>query len=71
MERMTLHGTMGIAGKDHSRARNILQHGIGSWAGKADFRELPGGMADLAKGMQSRLIAMGSGDNLGFSQADA
>ena len=69
-ERMTLHGTMGIAGTDSARARNILQHGIGSWASKADFSDLTGEMADLAKGMQERLIAMGSGEDVGYSQVN-
>ena len=69
-ERMTLHGTMGIAGTDKARARNILQHGIGSWAAKADFSDLPSDMAQLAKGMQSRLIAMGSGEDVGYSQVN-
>ncbi len=70
VERMTLHGTMGIAGTDKARARNILQHGIGSWAGKADFSDLPGDKAKLAGEMQQRLMAMGSEDDVGYSQAD-
>ncbi|KAK3715374.1 hypothetical protein LTR37_007102 [Vermiconidia calcicola] len=67
-ERMTLHGTMGTAGTDKARARNILQHGIGSWAADADFSDLPGDMANLAKGMRERLIGMGSGEDVGYSQ---
>lgn len=70
VERMTLHGTMGISGTDTARARNILQHGIGSWASKADFSDLSGGMRELAEGMQRRLIAMGSGDDVGYSQVN-
>lgn len=66
-ERMTLHGSMGIAGEDKARARNILQHGIGSWAARADFSGLPGEMAELAKEMQKRLIDMGSGEDVGYS----
>lgn len=66
-ERMTLHGSMGVVAPDKARARNILQHGIGSWASKADFSDLPDDVADLAKGMRNRLIAMGSGDDVGFS----
>ncbi|KAH9825514.1 Phytanoyl-CoA dioxygenase [Teratosphaeria destructans] len=70
-ERMTLHGTMGVVGGDGvARARNILQHGIGTWAAKADFTDLPHGMAKQATAMQSRLIAMGSGEGVGFSQTD-
>lgn len=70
VERMTLHGTMGIAGADKARARNILQHGIGSWAAKADFSDLSDEMAQLARGMQKRLIDMGSGDDVGYSQVN-
>ncbi|WPH00707.1 Hypothetical protein R9X50_00353700 [Acrodontium crateriforme] len=71
-ERMTLHGTIGLTGKDDARARNILQHGIGSWASKSTFAGL--GMDPhleaRAEAMQKRLIAMGSGENVGFSQDD-
>ena len=70
VERMTLHGTMGIAGTDTARARNILQHGIGNWASKADFSDLSGDTRELAEGMQKRLIAMGSGDDIGYSQVN-
>jgi ectoine hydroxylase-related dioxygenase (phytanoyl-CoA dioxygenase family) len=70
VERMTLHGTMGIAGTDRARARNILQHGIGSWAGNADFSDLPGDMSKLAAEMQQRLMRMGSGDDVGYSQVN-
>ena len=61
---------MGIAGTDKARARNILQHGIGSWADKADFNDLPTDMAALAKGMQERLINMGSTGEVEYSQID-
>ncbi|RMY49046.1 hypothetical protein D0865_07720 [Hortaea werneckii] len=69
-ERMTLHGTMGLTGTDPARARNILQHGIGAWAGQCNFSDLPDGMADQASAMQKRLMLMGSGADVGFSQAD-
>ena len=69
-ERMTLHGTMGKVGSDPARARNILQHGIGSWAAQANFSMLPAGMADVAAGMQNRLLAMGSDTPVGYSQTD-
>ena len=64
---MTLHGSMGVAGEDKARARNILQHGIGSWAPRADFSDLPGDVSKLAKEMQKRLIDMGSGEGVGYS----
>ncbi|KAI7660139.1 hypothetical protein KC319_g8732, partial [Hortaea werneckii] len=69
-ERMTLHGTMGLTGTDPARARNILQHGIGAWAGQCDFSDLPDGMADQASAMQKRLMLMGNGADVGFSQTD-
>ena len=50
-QRMTLHGMMGLKGADPVKARNILQHGIGSWAAHADFDGLPGDMASRANGM--------------------
>ena len=69
-ERMTLHGTMGLVGTDPARARNILQHGIGKWASHCDFSDLPPDMAKLADGMKQRLLAMGKGHDVGFSQED-
>ncbi|KAM3417178.1 hypothetical protein BST61_g5438 [Cercospora zeina] len=69
-ERMTLHGSMGITKSDPDRARNILQHGIGTWASRADFSNLPPEMSTLAHGMQSRLISMGSGNDVGFTHQD-
>ena len=69
-ERMTLHGSMGITKSDPERARNILQHGIGSWAADAEFTKLPGDMSQLAEAMKQRLISMGSGDGIGFTHQD-
>lgn len=70
-ERMTLHGTMGLVGSDPARARNILQHGIGKWAKDCDFSDLSGDLRKRADGMKERLISMGTGDDVGFSQQDA
>lgn len=70
IERMTLHGTMGVAGSDPARARNILQHGIGEWAAKADFSGLDGEMAVTAAGMQKSLLEVGQSGDVGFSQTD-
>lgn len=69
-ERMTLHGTMGLTGTDPARARNIMQHGIGSWAPQCDFSKLPGELGARAVKMQRRLIDMGTGADVGFSQTD-
>lgn len=70
VERMTLHGSMGVSSADPARARNILQHGIGDWAGKCDFSCLPADKVHLAEAMKQRLIAMGSGKDVGYSQSD-
>lgn len=70
-ERLTLHGTMGLVGTDPARARNILQHGIGKWANKCDFTNLSNpDMARRAEEMKNRLISMGTGDDVGYSQQD-
>lgn len=61
---------MGVASSDPARARNILQHGIGKWAAECNFDELQGSTAQRAQGMKDRLISMGSGENIGFSQTD-
>lgn len=69
-ERMTLHGSMGLAGSDKARARNIMQHGIGTWAGEASFDFLLPDMAVLANSMQDRLVKMGRSKDVGYSQTD-
>ncbi|KAK5108304.1 hypothetical protein LTR62_008619 [Meristemomyces frigidus] len=69
-ERLTLHGTMGVKGSDPARARNILQHGIGDWAAGCHFDGLEVERATLARDMQARLIEMGGGKDVGYSQAD-
>lgn len=70
VERMTLHGSMGMKSADPDRARNILQHGIGEWAAACDFSGLPGTMAKTATGMQTALLEMGGGSELGYCQTD-
>jgi hypothetical protein len=65
-----VHGSMGLTGTDKARARNILQHGIGKWAADCNFDGLPGDMTCLATAMKHRLISMGTGDDVGFSQRD-
>lgn len=66
IERMTLHGSMGVVGADAARARNVLQHGVGDWVQRCDFSDI----GPSAEEMRARLIAMGSGKDVGFSQAD-
>lgn len=70
VDRMTLHGTMGVTGDDPARSRNVLQHGVGDWVHRCDFKGLQPDMAAMAEQMKQRLIAMGSGEDVGFSQAD-
>lgn len=75
VERMTLHGSMGIGDQDPARARNVLQHGIGEWVDRCDFSGLEEqtgvrGLSSLAGGMKNRLIDIGSGKDVGFSQTD-
>lgn len=74
-ERMTLHGSMGIVGMDHARARNVLQHGVGEWVDRCRFSNLHDhfdgqDISRLADGMKVRLVNMGTGNNLGYSQSD-
>lgn len=66
-QRETLHGSMGhVLGKG-TRARNVLQHGIGAWVGNIDLSSLEGDERARAEGMRRRLVQMGSGDDVGFS----
>ncbi|KAB2576912.1 hypothetical protein BFW01_g2226 [Lasiodiplodia theobromae] len=59
-ERMTLHGSVGLVRGSKERARNVLQHGIGSWVGECDFSGLEDGTRKRAEGMRERLVKMGS-----------
>ncbi|OJD31614.1 phytanoyl-dioxygenase [Diplodia corticola] len=59
-ERMTLHGSVGLARGGKERARNVLQHGVGEWVGECDFSGLPDGIRQRAEGMRERLVKMGS-----------
>lgn len=58
-DRATLHGSMGRAGGDRDRARNVLQHGIGEWVADIDLSGLEGSEKKRAEGMRERLVAMG------------
>jgi ectoine hydroxylase-related dioxygenase (phytanoyl-CoA dioxygenase family) len=75
VERMTLHGSMGMVGGDQARARNVLQHGVGSWVGQCDFsgleHEVEGRRCgDIAEAMRRALMNMGGSEDIGFSQSD-
>ena len=71
-ERMTLHGSMGRSGEE-SRARNVLQHGIGEWVERCDFSNLDERIGQRAETMRARLIEFGRGrtaEEVGYSHAD-
>ncbi|KAL8952403.1 MAG: hypothetical protein Q9222_001680 [Ikaeria aurantiellina] len=71
-ERATLHGSMGHTGGGKARARNVLQNGVGGWAGNCRFDGLEKGMIERAEGMRRRLEEMGrvEGGETRFSQVD-
>ncbi|EHY56758.1 hypothetical protein HRR83_002160 [Exophiala dermatitidis] len=64
--RMTLHGSVGLAGYGNERARQVLQHAVGEWVDQAQF-ELEGRKGERAEAMRKRLVEMGSGKDLGYS----
>ncbi|CAF3494193.1 unnamed protein product [Fusarium graminearum] len=59
-ERMTLHGSVGHIQGNSLRARNVLQHGVGSWVDKCDFQPLLEDDRRRAEEMRQRLIRLGS-----------
>lgn len=65
--RMTLHGSVGLAGYGNERARQVLQHAVGKWVDRAHFSNLEGEKRERAEAMRNRLVAMGTGDGLGYS----
>lgn len=67
-ERMTLHGSVGHVHGSALRARNVLQHGVGSWVERCAFEPLKEGERQRAQGMRERLVSMGSkSGQVGFS----
>ena len=62
--RMTLHGSVGRAGVGGERARQVLQHGVGEWIGRAKF-QVQGGNGVEAEEMRKRLVGMGRGGGVG------
>ncbi|KAI9807364.1 MAG: hypothetical protein M1833_000107 [Piccolia ochrophora] len=68
-ERFTVHGSVGHKGGGGTRARNVLQHGVGEWVGNVDLGVLgEGEERDRAEGMRGRLVEMGRGKrDVGFS----
>lgn len=51
------------------RATAVLQHGVGAWVGRADarFGDECGQIARRAERMRANLVAMGSGEGVGYS----
>lgn len=64
--RLTLHGSVGLAGHSRERARQVLQHVVGEWIERAKFGP-EGSNLERAEAMRKRLVAMGRGEDLGFS----
>lgn len=64
--RMTLHGSVGLAGHGNERARQVLQHAVGQWVDRAQFK-LEGPRGERAEAMRTRLVAMGRGEDVGYS----
>ncbi|KAK3945667.1 phytanoyl-CoA dioxygenase [Diplogelasinospora grovesii] len=58
-ERMTLHGSVGHSKGSNDRARNVLQHGVGSWVDRCDFSNLAEESRNCAEGMRQRLVQLG------------
>lgn len=67
-ERLSLHGSVGhVAGGKH-RARNVLQHAVGSWVASCDFSSLGEQQKARAEGMRARLVKLGSDSgDVGYS----
>ncbi|KAL2829288.1 hypothetical protein BDW59DRAFT_178578 [Aspergillus cavernicola] len=74
--RLTLHGSIGVKeevdggegvgvdGDNKVRATAVLQHGVGAWVHRDDAVFGIGGRAEK---MRANLVAMGTGDGVGFS----
>ncbi|KAF1914654.1 hypothetical protein BDU57DRAFT_588906 [Ampelomyces quisqualis] len=70
-ERMTLHGSIGTKKAGMQRARNVLQHGVGEWAGQWDLDGEEGEWVERAKGMRKRLVELGGeSGQVGFFAED-
>ncbi|AEO59076.1 hypothetical protein MYCTH_2307026 [Thermothelomyces thermophilus ATCC 42464] len=70
-ERMTLHGSVGHADGSRERARNVLQHGVGTWVDRCDFAVLSDPkQRKTAEAMRRRLVQLGrenEGRDVGYS----
>ncbi|KAI1800290.1 hypothetical protein F4811DRAFT_567177 [Daldinia bambusicola] len=67
-ERLSLHGSVGHVAGGKLRARNVLQHAVGSWVDKCDFSNLGEKQRTRAEGMRARLVKLGSeSGDVGYS----
>ncbi|GES60231.1 phytanoyl-CoA dioxygenase family protein [Aspergillus terreus] len=69
--RLTLHGSLGLkgaAGEDGEakkvRATAVLQHGVGAWVHREDAAF---GLGERPEKMRANLVAMGTGEGVGYS----
>ncbi|KAJ5102058.1 hypothetical protein NUU61_004280 [Penicillium alfredii] len=75
--RLTLHGSLGLKTADQEgvsdadaeakkkvRATAVLQHGVGAWVYREDAAF---GIGERAEKMRANLVAMGTGEGVGFS----
>ncbi|KAI1458149.1 phytanoyl-CoA dioxygenase [Annulohypoxylon moriforme] len=58
-DRLSLHGSVGHVAGGRLRARNVLQHAVGSWVDGCDFSVLPERHRIRAEGMRARLVKLG------------
>jgi len=58
--RLTLHGSVGDSNEGRSRARNVLQHGVGDWVSRCSFDCIEDGrLRKRAEEMKARLVGLG------------
>ena len=68
--RLTLHGSLGVKSaegddeKKKVRATAVLQHGVGAWVHRDDAAF---GIGERPEKMRANLVAMGTGEGVGFS----
>ena len=69
--RLTLHGSLGLkaagdgdAEKKKVRATAVLQHGVGAWVHRDDAAF---GLGERPEKMRANLVAMGTGEGVGYS----
>lgn len=67
--RLTVHGSVGLKGVGSEedkkvRATAVLQHGVGAWVHRDDAAF---GLGERPEKMRANLVAMGTGEGVGFS----